>query len=168
MTLKNQKWHYHRELVNSICKDSTDTRTQHTIHLWVFLWPTRPLLASKSIMKLPKCFLSSSGGLAQYCVNFSWRFMHETAVFIWSSAVLFHNFEVSQGSHSHSLKKYGFQFGMSFSLYVHVHTSRSPSNEPKLITQDRWIRNAVSVCTWAWDQRTSVCVNQMSPLKSLR
>jgi len=31
---------------------------------------------------------------------------------------LFHNFEVSQGTRSHSIKHYGFQFGTPFSLFV--------------------------------------------------
>ena len=34
---------------------------------------------------------------------------------------LFHNFEVSQGARSHSLKHYGFQFGTPFSLFVLAH-----------------------------------------------
>jgi len=34
---------------------------------------------------------------------------------------LFHNFEVSQGACSHSLKHYGFQFGLPFSSFVLMH-----------------------------------------------
>jgi len=53
-------------------------------------------------------FFLSSDGLAQYCVNLSWWFMHETAAFYTEQCItpsLFHNFEVSQGIHNHSLKK---------------------------------------------------------------
>ena len=57
-------------------------------------------------------FLLSSDGLAQYCVNLSRWFMHETAAFYTEQCTtpsLFHKFEVSQGARSHSLKNYGFQ-----------------------------------------------------------
>ena len=63
-------------------------------------------------------FLLSSDGLAQYCVNLSRWFMHETAAFYTEQCTtpsLFHNFEVSQGACSHSLKHYGFQIGTPFS-----------------------------------------------------
>jgi len=66
--------------------------------------------------------LSSSDGLAHYCVNLSRWFMHETAAFYTEQCTtpsLFHNFEVQQGARSHSLKNYGFQFGTPFSfLYI--------------------------------------------------
>jgi len=49
---------------------------------------------------------------------------NETAAFYteqFTTSLLLYNFEVSQGTHSHSLKKCGFQFGMPFSLFVCVH-----------------------------------------------
>ena len=65
----------------------------------MFSWPTRPLVAQKSITEPESCktvkmffsfflssfffLLSSSDGLAQYCVNFSWWFTHKTAVVWW-------------------------------------------------------------------------------------
>jgi len=73
--------------------------------------------------KTAKLF-SSSDGLAQYCVNLSRWFTHETAAFSTEQCTtpsLFHNFEVSQGARSHSLKHYGFQFGTPFSLFVLTH-----------------------------------------------
>jgi len=68
--------------------------------------------------------LSSSDGLAHYCVNLSRWFTHETAAFYTGQCTtpsLFHNFEVSRGARSHSLKHYGFQFGTPFSLFVLTH-----------------------------------------------
>jgi len=68
--------------------------------------------------------LLSSDGLAQYCINLSRWFTHETAAFYTEQCTipsLFHNFEVSQGARSHSLKNYGFQFGTPFSLFVLTH-----------------------------------------------
>jgi len=53
-------------------------------------------------------------------MNSRW-FTHETASFYteWCTTLtLFHNFEVSQGTHNHSFKNYGFQFGTPFSLYA--------------------------------------------------
>ena len=76
--------------------------------------------------ELAKCF-SSSEGLAQYCVNLLHWFTHERAAFCTeqcTTSSLVHNFEVSWGSHSHSLKNYGFQFGKPFSLLfacMHAH-----------------------------------------------
>jgi len=68
--------------------------------------------------------LLSSDGLAQYCINLSRWFTHETAAFYTEQCTtpsLFHNFEVSQGARSHSLKNYGFQFRTPFSLFVLTH-----------------------------------------------
>jgi len=51
-------------------------------------------------------------------MNLSYWFTHETTAFCMEQCTtpsLFHNFEVSQGTRNHSLKNYGFQFGMSFS-----------------------------------------------------
>ena len=64
-----------------------------------------------------------SDGLAQYCVNLSCWFTHETAFSTeqCTTPSLFHNFEVSQGARTHSLKHYGFQFGTPFSLFVLTH-----------------------------------------------
>jgi len=69
-------------------------------------------------------FFLSSDGLAQHCVNLSRWFTHETAAFSTEQCTtpsLFHNFEVSQGARSHSLKHYGFEFGTPFSLFVLAH-----------------------------------------------
>ena len=79
---------------------------------------------SSKTAKLFFFFLLSSDGLAQYCVNLSRWFTHETAAFSTEQCTtpsLFHNFEVSQGARSHSLKHYGFQFGTPFSLFVLTH-----------------------------------------------
>jgi len=88
--------------------------------------------------KRPKCFLSSSDGLAQYCVNFSRWFMHKTAAFYTeqcTTPLLFHNFEVSQGVRSHSLKKLWLPvWDAIFFIYM---CTFQPSNNSKLITQDR-------------------------------
>ena len=64
-------------------------------------------------------FLLSSDRLAQYCVNLSRWFTHKTAFYTeqCTTPSLFHNFEVSQGAHSHSLKNYDFQLGTPFFLY---------------------------------------------------
>ena len=90
-------------------------------------------MARESITKVPNqtaakwlivFLLLSSDGLAQYCVNLSRWFTHETAAFSTEQYItpsLFHNFEVSQGACSHSLKHYGFQFGTPFSLFVLAH-----------------------------------------------
>jgi len=62
--------------------------------------------------------------LAQYCVNLTHWFMHKTAAFYTEQCTtpsLFHNFEFSQGTRSHSLKHYSFQFGTPFSLLVLTH-----------------------------------------------
>ena len=62
--------------------------------------------------------LSSSDGLAQYYVNLSRWFTHETAAFCTEQCTtlsLFHNFEVLQGTRNHSLKNYSIQFGTPFS-----------------------------------------------------
>ena len=67
-------------------------------------------VARESIAKVPnqelakraKCFLSSDG-LAQYCVNLSRWFTHETAAFCMEQCTtpsLFHSFEVSRGIYS--------------------------------------------------------------------
>ena len=90
---------------------------QHTVHLRVFSWPTRLPMARESITKVPNqtaakrpnCFSSSSSsfflsfflssdGLAQYCVNLSRWFTHETAAFSTEQCTtpsLFHNFEAT-------------------------------------------------------------------------
>jgi len=68
---------------------------------------------SSKTAKLFFFLLLSSDGLAQYCVNLSRWFTHETAAFSTEQCTtpsLFHNFEVSQGACSHSLKHYGFLF----------------------------------------------------------
>ena len=52
-------------------------------------------------------FSPSSDGLAQYCVDFSRWFTHETAAFYTEQCTtpsLLHNIEVSQGARSHLLK----------------------------------------------------------------
>jgi len=86
-------------------------------------------VARESIAKVPnqelakraKCFSffqsSSSDGLAQYCVNLSRWFTHETAFCMEQCTIpsLFHNFKVSQGTRNHALTNYGFQFGTPFS-----------------------------------------------------
>jgi len=56
-------------------------------------------------------FFVSSDGLAQYCMNLSRWFTHETAAFCTEQCItplLFHSFEVSRGTRNHSLKNYGF------------------------------------------------------------
>jgi len=56
-------------------------------------------------------FLLSSDGLAQYRVNLSRWFTHETAAFCTEQCTtpsLFHSFEVSRGTRNHSLKNYSF------------------------------------------------------------
>jgi len=66
-------------------------------------------------------FFLSSDGVAQCCINLSRWFTHKTAAFFTEQCTtpsLLHNFEVSQGACSHSLKHYGFQFGMPFSIFV--------------------------------------------------
>jgi len=105
---------------------------QYTVHLRVFSWPTRLPMTQEIIAKVPNqtaakrpnSFLLSSDGLAQYCINLSRWFTHETAAFSTKQCTtpsLFHNFEALQGARSHSLKHYGFQFGMPFSLFVLTH-----------------------------------------------
>jgi len=73
----------------------------------------------------PNVFLSSDG-LARYCVNLSQWFTHETAAFRMeqcTTLLLFHNLEVSQGTHNRLLKNYGFKFRTLFSLlFVCMHT----------------------------------------------
>jgi len=85
--------------------------------------------------------LLSSDGLAQRCVNFSPWFRYETAALYTEQCTtpsLLHNIEVSQGARSQVLKNYGFHFGTPFSSFIwRMGTSGSPSNDPKLITQDR-------------------------------
>jgi len=79
---------------------------------------------STKTTKLFFFLLLSSDRLAQYCINLSRWFMHETAAFYTEQCTapsLFHSFEVSQGARSHSLKNYGFQFGTPFSLFVLTH-----------------------------------------------
>ena len=93
--------------------------------------------------KRPSCYSSSSSffltsdGPAQYRINLSRWFTHETAAFYTEQCMtplLFYNFEVSQGVRSHSLKHYGFQFGTPFSLFVLTHAQlRSLSNDTKLL-----------------------------------
>ena len=68
-------------------------------------------------------FLLSSDGLAQYCVNLSRWFTHETAAFCTEQCTtpsLFHSFEVSRGTVTSSLKNYSF-LGTPFSLFVLAH-----------------------------------------------
>ena len=53
-------------------------------------------------------FFLSSDGLAQYSVNLSRWFTHETTAFSTEQCTtqsLFHNFDASQGARSHSLKQ---------------------------------------------------------------
>jgi len=61
----------------------------------------------------------SSDGLAQYCVNLSRWFTHETAAFSMEQCTtpsLFHNFEASQGARNHLN-------GTPFSLFVLMHAT---------------------------------------------
>jgi len=91
-------------------RESTEPESGQTVKMFFFL----------SFFLL----LSSSDGLAQHCVNLSRWFTHETAAFYIEQCTtpsLFHNFEVSQGARSPSLKNYGFQFGTPFSLFVLTH-----------------------------------------------
>ena len=78
---------------------------------------------SQMFFFLPAFFFLSSDGLAQYCVNLSRWFKHETAAFCTeqcTTPLLFHNFEVSRGTRNHSLN---FQFGTPFSLlFVRMRT----------------------------------------------
>jgi len=72
-----------------------------------------------------------------------------TVVYARSSSILYgavhnpialHNVEVLQGARmaSHLLKNYGFHFGTPFSSFIRrMRTSGLPSNDPKLLTQDR-------------------------------
>ena len=86
-------------------------------------YPTKQQQNGQIVFLLLSFFLSSDG-LAQYCVNLSRWFTHETAAFSTEQCTtpsLFHNFEVSQGARSHSLKHYGLQFGTPFSLFVLTH-----------------------------------------------
>jgi len=84
---------------------------------------------------------SSSEWLAQHSVNFPQWFTHETAPFCTeqcTTPLFLHNIEVLQSAHSHSLNNYGFHFGVPFpSLMQCMRTSGSPSNNLRLITQDR-------------------------------
>jgi len=73
-----------------------------------------------------------------------------------TTPLLFHNFEVSQDARSHSLKNHGFQFGMPFSL--HMHTWRSLNNNTNLLLKITELVDVQLACSWAWDQRTGVCV----------
>jgi len=89
-------------------------------------YPTKQQQNGQIVFLLLLLLLLSSDRLAQYCVNLSRWFMHETAAFSTEQCMTpspFHNFEVSQGARSRSLKHYGFQFGTPFSLFVltHVH-----------------------------------------------
>ena len=85
---------------------------------------TRKLKNGQNVLFFLSSFfflLSSSDGLAQYCVNFSWWFTHKTAAFYTEQCTtlsLFHNFEVSQGAHNHSLKTMASSLGRHF-LYMY-------------------------------------------------
>jgi len=89
-------------------------------------------------------FFLTSDELPQYCGGLCTKQQNFS-----TTPSLLHNIKVSKSTHSHSLNNYGFQFGTP---------KKSLSNDMKIITQDRWIRNTVGVCTWAWDPRTGVCV----------
>jgi len=100
--------------------------------------PIQKTAAKRPIVFLSFFFLSfflSSDGLAQYCVNLSRWFTHETAAFSteqYSTPSLFHNFEVSQGARSHSLKHHAWLPSRVF-LYLRMRTKRSLSNDTKLL-----------------------------------
>jgi len=75
---------------------------------------------NQKVAKQPNVFLLllTSDWLAQYCVNLSRWFTHETTAFCmeqYTTPLLFHNFKVSRGTRNHSLKNYGFQFRTPFS-----------------------------------------------------
>jgi len=65
--------------------------------------------------------LSFSDGLAQYCVNLlsSLHTKQQHFIHFCMTVLLFHNLKVSPDSRSHSLKNYGFHFGM---IFVHMCT----------------------------------------------
>ena len=57
---------------------------------------------------LSSFFLLSSDGLAQYCVNLSHWFTHETAAFCTEQCTTPSFFQVLRGTRNHSLKNYSF------------------------------------------------------------
>jgi len=61
---------------------------------------------------------------------------------------LFHKFEVSQGTRDHSLKNYGFQFGMPFSVFcTHAHL-KSTWQQGEIIAELE-LQSLYNI--WAWD-----------------
>ena len=105
---------------------------------------------SQNRQKMFFFLLSSSDGLARYCKNLSQWFTHKTAAYYSEQCT------VSQGACSHSLKSYGFQFGTPFALCMC--TWRSLSNDLKLLLKTTELVGLQLACSWAWDQRASVCV----------
>ena len=93
-------------------------------------------------------------------------------VYAWNSSILYravHN-PIAFAQHrslararSHLLKGYGTLGRHFLYLYIRMRTSGSPSNDPKLITQDRWIRNAVG--RGIKEPVYAFLVNRTSPLK---
>ena len=137
----------------------------------MFSWPKKTLSGTEKVLnqksqKQPKCFSSCSPQTGH--LNSTWTphgSLHtKQQHFVWSSAQLHHFFTTSKSRKALVVtpsKPTASSLGCHFLyLWVCMHTWRSPSNNPKLITQDRsqdrWIRNTVDVCTWAWDQRTGV------------
>ena len=106
---------------------------------------------NQTAAKRPNCFSSfflSSDGLAQYCVNLSRWFTHETTAFSTEHSAtpsLFHNFEASQGARSHS-NTTASNLGRHF-LYLHLRmrTQRSLSNNTKLLLKSAELESK-SVC----------------------
>jgi len=97
---------------------------QHTVHLWVFSWPTRLPMARESIAKVPNqtgakrpnCFSSSSFFLSFFRRASSMLREPLTLVYARNSSklswavhdpIVFHNFEVSQDACNHPLHNYG-------------------------------------------------------------
>ena len=68
-------------------------------------YPTKQQQNGQIVFLSSSFFFLSSDRLAQYCVNLSCWFTHETAAFSTeqcTTPLLFHNFEASQGARSHT------------------------------------------------------------------
>jgi len=73
--------------------------------------------------------------------NLSWWFTHETAAFLQSSAQPHRLFtKVLQGARNHSLKNYGFQFGMPF-FQFHLYTCTLEHHLHVVMTRNHYSRS---------------------------
>ena len=104
--------------------------------------------------------LSSSVRLAQYCVNLSRWFTHETAAFCTEQCTTSSRISTSKSREALITACSNPWLSVWYAIFDYLYTCALKDHlaTKRISTQAHWIRNTVVACTWAWDWKTGVCV----------